>query len=58
MVGLNKDFLIIKESKMIEIKGVSQSYVSGHNIIDNMNLTIEDGIIFGFFNSNVSVSTL
>ena len=33
---------------MIDIKGVTQSYVTGNKIIDNMNLTIEDGVIFGF----------
>ena len=37
---------------MIEIKGVTQSYVTGNKIIDNMNLTIEDGVIFGFIGPN------
>ncbi len=37
---------------MIEIKGVTQSYVTGNKIIDNMNLTIEDGVIFGFLGPN------
>ncbi len=37
---------------MIDIKGVTQSYVTGTKIIDNMNLTIEDGVIFGFLGPN------
>jgi len=37
---------------MIEIKNVSTSYVKGHKIIDNMNLEIEDGTIFGFIGPN------
>ena len=37
---------------MIEIKGVTQSYVAGTKIIDDMNLTIEDGMIFGFLGPN------
>lgn len=37
---------------MIEIKNVSTSYVKGEKIIDNMNLTIEDGQIFGFIGPN------
>lgn len=37
---------------MIEIKNVSQSYISGKNVIDNMNLTIEDGVVFGFLGPN------
>ena len=37
---------------MIEIKNVSQSYVSGKKIIDNMSLKIEDGLIFGFLGPN------
>ena len=37
---------------MIDIKGVTQSYVTGNKIIDNMNLTIEDGVIFGFLGPN------
>lgn len=37
---------------MIEIKNVSQSYVKGEKIIDNMNLKIDDGIIFGFIGPN------
>ena len=37
---------------MIEIKNVSQSYVKGEKTIDNMNLKIDDGIIFGFIGPN------
>lgn len=37
---------------MIDIKNVSESYVKGIKIIDNMNLEIEDGIIFGFIGPN------
>lgn len=37
---------------MIEIKNVSQSYVKGEKIIDNMNLKIDDGIIYGFIGPN------
>lgn len=37
---------------MIEIKGVTQSYVAETKIIDDMNLTIEDGMIFGFLGPN------
>ena len=37
---------------MIEIKDVTQSYVAGTKIIDDMNLTIEDGMIFGFLGPN------
>lgn len=37
---------------MIEIKDVSQSYVDGIKVIDNMNLKIEDGIVFGFIGPN------
>lgn len=37
---------------MIEIKNVSQSYVSGKKIIDNMSLKIEDGVVFGFLGPN------
>lgn len=37
---------------MIEIKNVSTSYVKGKKIIDNMNLTIEDGTVFGFIGPN------
>lgn len=37
---------------MIEIKNVSQSYVAEKKVIDNMNLDIEDGVIFGFLGPN------
>ena len=37
---------------MIEIKNVSCSYVTGKNVIENMNLTIEDGVVFGFLGPN------
>lgn len=37
---------------MIEIKNVTTSYVKGQKIIDNMNLTIEDGTVFGFIGPN------
>ena len=37
---------------MIEIKNVSQSYVNKVKTIDNMNLKIDDGIVFGFIGPN------
>ena len=37
---------------MIEIKNVSESYVKGEKVIDNMNLKIEDGTVFGFIGPN------
>ena len=37
---------------MIEIKNVSESYVKGIKIIDNMSLMIDDGIVFGFIGPN------
>ena len=37
---------------MIEIKNVSTSYTKEKKIIDNMNLKIEDGTIFGFIGPN------
>lgn len=37
---------------MIEIKNVSQSYVNGIKVIDNMNLKVEDGTVFGFIGPN------
>ncbi len=37
---------------MIEIKNVTQSYVKGKNVIENMNLKIDDGIVFGFLGPN------
>ena len=33
---------------MIEIKNVSKAYVKNKKVVDNINLKIEDGIIFGF----------
>ena len=37
---------------MKEIKNVNESYVDGIKVIDNMNLTIEDGVVFGFIGPN------
>lgn len=37
---------------MIEIKHVSKSYKKGRKVIDNMNLEIKDGEIFGFLGPN------
>jgi len=37
---------------MIEIKNVTQSYVDGKNVIDDMSLTIDDGVVFGFIGPN------
>lgn len=37
---------------MIEIKGVSKSYKKGNKVIDNLNLKINDGEIFGFLGPN------
>ena len=37
---------------MIEIKNVSKAYVKHKNVIEKMNLTIEDGQIFGFIGPN------
>ena len=37
---------------MIEIKNVTQSYITGKNVIENMNLTIDDGVVFGFLGPN------
>lgn len=37
---------------MIEIKNVSQSYSKNLKVIENMNLKIEDGTIFGFIGPN------
>lgn len=37
---------------MIEIKNVSQSYINKVKVIENMNLTIEDGTVFGFIGPN------
>ena len=37
---------------MIEIKNVSKSYKKGEKVIENINLEIEDGEIFGFIGQN------
>ena len=37
---------------MIEIKNVSTSYAKGIKVIDNMNLTIDSGVVFGFIGPN------
>lgn len=37
---------------MIEIKNVSESYEKGNKVIDNINLKIEDGTVFGFIGPN------
>ena len=37
---------------MIEIKNVTQSYVDGKTVIDNMSLTIDDGLVYGFIGPN------
>ena len=37
---------------MIEIKNVSTSYSKGTKVIDNMNLTIDNGTVFGFIGPN------
>lgn len=37
---------------MIEIKNLSQEYIKGTKIIDNMNLKIEDGTVFGVIGPN------
>lgn len=37
---------------MIEIKNVSKSYKSGKKVVNNLNLKIENGEIFGFIGSN------
>lgn len=37
---------------MIEIKNVSKSYKKGNKVIDNLNLKINDGEIFGFLGLN------
>lgn len=37
---------------MIEIKNVSKSYIKNEKIIDNLNLEIKDGEIFGFLGPN------
>lgn len=37
---------------MIEIKNVSKSYIKNNKVIDNLNLKVEDGKIFGFLGPN------
>ena len=37
---------------MIEIKNLSKSYKKGKKVIDNINLEIKDGEIFGFLGPN------
>lgn len=37
---------------MIEIKNVSKSYQKGKKVIEDMNLTVKDGEIFGFLGPN------
>lgn len=37
---------------MIEIKNVTQSYVKGKNVIENMNLKVENGLVYGFLGPN------
>ena len=37
---------------MIEIKKVSKSYQKGKKVIEDMNLTVKDGEIFGFLGPN------
>ena len=37
---------------MIEIKDVTQSYVKGKNVIENMNLKIDNGLVYGFLGPN------
>ena len=37
---------------MIEIKNVSESYVKNKKVIDNINLKIKDGEVFGFIGPN------
>lgn len=37
---------------MIEIKNVSKKYKKNNNVIDNLNLKINDGEIFGFLGPN------
>lgn len=37
---------------MIELKNVSKAYVKDKKVVENINLKIEDGIIFGFIGPN------
>ncbi len=41
-----------KGDNMIKIENISKSYVRGKNIIDNLNLEIKNGEIFGFLGPN------
>lgn len=42
----------VKGEKMIKIENLTKSYVKGKKIIDDMNLEIKDGEIFGFLGPN------
>ena len=42
---------------MIEIKNVSKKYKKDNKVIDNLNLQINDGEIFGFLGPNVAGKT-
>ena len=37
---------------MIEIKDITKQYKKGNKVIENLNLTINDGEIFGFLGPN------
>ena len=37
---------------MIEIKNLNKSFVKNKKVIDNLNLTVKDGEIFGFLGPN------
>ena len=37
---------------MIEINNVSVSYVKGKKVIDKMNLSVDNGVVFGFIGPN------
>ena len=37
---------------MIEFKNITKSYVAGKNAVDDLNLTVNDGEIFGFLGPN------
>lgn len=45
-------YYIEKSEKMLEFKNVYKSYVANKNVIDNLNMTIKDGEIFGFLGPN------
>lgn len=38
--------------EMLEIKGVTKEYTKGKKAVDNLNLTIQNGEIFGFLGPN------